>query len=554
MASIASNITSFLPTREDILRDGILTSASKNIPLTVAVAIIFTLLLNTLLTPRLDPREPPLLKPSIPFIGHIIDMFRYQAKFHIIVSRKSNDKYPVASLQMLNGKMYAIWDPEFIASGFKNKILSVDPIIDGYIDNLMAPSREGLKVLISPEGHDMTHEMIKHLIPTALRGVNLEKMTRTALGQLALTFTELAASPTGEQIPNFYLWARHLLCFATSTALYGKPEHDPFRLNPNMEQAIFDFEASLLQLSLGLPFPSITAAKGFKARQILVKGLEPYYGKKFYEFPEASEFVRARAQKLQSDPGCKLPVSDIPKVEIMVPFAAMGNSAPTLFWLLVFVLASPQERRDRLRKEIQNVMVLDSPDSGNSSEVRMKVSHLLIENECPLLKACFRETLRVSVHQITSRVVTEDTVIQNSSGQEYLLKKGTQVQMSAGNVHKSPGWWGEDADEFKPERWLDPQNIKTAKTAWVPFGGGIHLCPGRNFAMAELAAIVAIFVLGFEVEPNAKGKKEWKLPEYRLGSLVDAVSKPAEEGRGFGVNVKARKGWENVKWNIEYAS
>lgn len=33
------------------------------------------------LSVKCDPQEPPLLKPSIPYIGHIIGLFRYNGEY-----------------------------------------------------------------------------------------------------------------------------------------------------------------------------------------------------------------------------------------------------------------------------------------------------------------------------------------------------------------------------------------------------------------------------------------------------------------------------------------
>jgi hypothetical protein len=44
------------------------------------IAVIF--LVNMLLTPRLEPGEPPLLKPKIPLIGHIIGIIYHQSDYH----------------------------------------------------------------------------------------------------------------------------------------------------------------------------------------------------------------------------------------------------------------------------------------------------------------------------------------------------------------------------------------------------------------------------------------------------------------------------------------
>jgi hypothetical protein len=43
------------------------------------------LLLWQLSGPRMDPREPPLLRPAIPVVGHLIGMMREQTNYYAIV-------------------------------------------------------------------------------------------------------------------------------------------------------------------------------------------------------------------------------------------------------------------------------------------------------------------------------------------------------------------------------------------------------------------------------------------------------------------------------------
>jgi hypothetical protein len=33
------------------------------------------------LSPHVDPREPPILKPTIPFVGHLIGLIRHGSHF-----------------------------------------------------------------------------------------------------------------------------------------------------------------------------------------------------------------------------------------------------------------------------------------------------------------------------------------------------------------------------------------------------------------------------------------------------------------------------------------
>jgi hypothetical protein len=49
--------------------------------LTTAIIAIGFLLWRTWTSQSLDPREPPLIHPKIPFIGHIIGLARDQAQY-----------------------------------------------------------------------------------------------------------------------------------------------------------------------------------------------------------------------------------------------------------------------------------------------------------------------------------------------------------------------------------------------------------------------------------------------------------------------------------------
>jgi len=52
----------------------------------IACGIIAAIyLLDFLVAPRLDPREPPLIKPKVPLIGHIIGLLWYQYSYHNVV-------------------------------------------------------------------------------------------------------------------------------------------------------------------------------------------------------------------------------------------------------------------------------------------------------------------------------------------------------------------------------------------------------------------------------------------------------------------------------------
>ena len=66
-------------------------------------------------------------------------------------------------------------------------------------------------------------------------------------------------------------------------------------------------------------------------------------------------------------------------------------------------------------------------------------------------------------------------------------------------------------DGFDPERWL-PRPVGSGKQphhtqAFVPFGAGPRICPGRNLAMLEIRAVLAMLCRNFDLEPASPGKE-----------------------------------------------
>lgn len=179
-----------------------------------------------------------------------------------------------------------------------------------------------------------------------------------------------------------------------------------------------------------------------------------------------------------------------------------------------------------------------------------------LDAKCPLLVSCYRETIRLSNKPIGNRRVMADTTISDSQGRSYLLKEGTNLQISGDTLHHMESIWGPDAMEFDPERFLDQvkgiknESVKTKRNWWIPFGGGKHLCPGRNFATAENLGLLVTLVLGYRVQPIDGDWKSFKAPLQQPVGMAAGVNKPAHDGEGFGVRIKRREGWETARWRF----
>ncbi len=118
---------------------------------------------------------------------------------------------------------------------------------------------------------------------------------------------------------------------------------------------------------------------------------------------------------------------------------------------------------------------------------------------------------------------------ENNSKRQISLQKRKSDNDTHKTVHRSKAIWGNDADEFRPERWLTVN--KKQKKAFILFGCGKHLCPGRDFAFVETLGTVAVFLLGFEIMEvigECLGISRGRMAEYGVGS-------PDAEGRALKV-------------------
>lgn len=104
----------------------------------------------------------------------------------------------------------------------------------------------------------------------------------------------------------------------------------------------------------------------------------------------------------------------------------------------------------------------------------------------PYFQACLKECLHVHppLGQMLPRVVPEGGVVLCGK----FLPAGTIVGSYAWTVSRDQNLFGEDADEYRPQRWLsvDPETAKRMENASLTFGGGPPVCIGKNIALLEV--------------------------------------------------------------------
>jgi len=66
--------------------------------------------------------------------------------------------------------------------------------------------------------------------------------------------------------------------------------------------------------------------------------------------------------------------------------------------------------------------------------------------------------------------------------------------------------WGDDANEYKPERWLNLPEDYNSTFSVLSFIAGPHHCIGKTMSIIEMKAVIATIITHFSFEPAYEGQ------------------------------------------------
>ncbi|KAJ7706346.1 cytochrome P450 [Mycena rosella] len=322
--------------------------------------------------------------------------------------------------------------------------------------------------------------------------------------------SELQASTTNEIMVDVSEWINHLSFDIIGLAAFSHDfksldgEHSTVstaltalghsRPSPRVQKILLMSQAYPILLKLPLPRSAIIAELS-NAMDEIVDGL-------------------TRSAKEGSAPqsalGVLLNAKELSPTQVRVHakstlFAGFATTSSTTKWALIELSMHP-EKQDRLRAELSSFTTIDP-------------SYEELTNGLPYLDAIVRETLRLHpVLSESTRVALEDDVlplskqIRTVSGtliDKVPIRKGTELTTSILYTNLSKTIWGEDATEFKPERWLNDLEGVPASAKEYPgyhhimtFLEGPKQCLGMRFAVLELKIVLSVLIRKFLFIPK----------------------------------------------------
>ncbi|KIL67281.1 hypothetical protein M378DRAFT_299510 [Amanita muscaria Koide BX008] len=210
--------------------------------------------------------------------------------------------------------------------------------------------------------------------------------------------------------------------------------------------------------------------------------------------------------------------------------AGYDTTAISLSWALVELARHP-EKQDKLRRELLQF-------SGSNPTWDQVVTG----TACPYLDAVVHEALRLhppveSLDRIAAKndVVPLSFPMKTSSGKmvdTLFIPKGTTVDTPFIHINRSEAFWGPNAKQFVPERWLEenpyPSKDFSGYRHLYTFSDGPRICLGRVFALAEFKAVLSVLIRNFTFElplgpDTAIGIHKGFLPRPKLADEAGCV-------------------------------
>ncbi|KAG6849383.1 hypothetical protein H0H93_008938 [Arthromyces matolae] len=204
---------------------------------------------------------------------------------------------------------------------------------------------------------------------------------------------------------------------------------------------------------------------------------------------------------------------------------------------------------ERTRKEREGSLDGKSEEKSIIGQLTTDPTWEQLVSDLPYLDAIAHEVLRLHPPVTdTNRIAAEDDIIPlstpatTSTGEmvtSIIIPKGTMVSSPIRMINRFEAFWGPDAKEFEPERWLDDADIPAKQLQGhrhiLTFSDGPRICLGRNFALTEFKAALSVIIRNYAFElPDG--------PETKIERHRSILPRPKVAGeKGANVPMKVRR-------------
>jgi cytochrome P450 len=276
-------------------------------------------------------------------------------------------------------------------------------------------------------------------------------------------------------------------------------------IGPNVQafnRALIDMVAAVVSV-VRSPIPGTEMYRGAKGRQFMID----YFGRQIAARRASDgEDLFTRLCKTTTDDGALLPPAQIVDHMSFLMMAAHDTLASSLSSFAYFLTVHPRWQ-EKLREEAQAL--------GLAKGEPLPYERL---DDLPLIEMAFKESLRL-IPPVASinRCAVRDTEFAG-----FRIPTGARVNLHPLHTHHMPDVWPEP-NKFDPLRFTKEATGARHKYAFLPYGGGAHVCLGLNFAYMQAKCFAYHLLTTSHVLAPAEYRPDWKywpIPQPRDGLHV----------------------------------
>jgi cytochrome P450 len=239
------------------------------------------------------------------------------------------------------------------------------------------------------------------------------------------------------------------------------------------------------------PWPGTQMARGVKGRARIVG----YFSEQIpIRRTQGGDDLFSQLCRATHEDGALLSDQDIVDHMSFLMMAAHDTLTSSLTSFVAALAANPQWQ-DKLRGEVAALgIAADAPTTFDNLEAM------------PLTEMAFKEAMRMKppVPSIPRRATRD------FSFGGYAIPAGTLVGINPLFTHHMPAIWP-DPEKFDPLRFTDEAQRARHRFAWVPFGGGAHMCLGLHFAYMQAKCFARHFLQNLNVSLQSDAVPDWQM-------------------------------------------
>ncbi|KAH9905249.1 cytochrome P450 [Xylariomycetidae sp. FL2044] len=486
---------------------------------------------------------PPLYPTFVPYIGVIFPFLWNGARFTRRLTSFSG-KLTSSRIAVLPWwDLYFFQDPETVKQIWScSQSLSTIKIRVFVYSYIFGLSKKGVSIIAADDSGPFTtpdprsrvpdelriHHRIHKTNYAALMGSGLKPLQDRFKGIFASKMDELSSSSENyTDIPDLRRFVHYSVGLPTIQAIFG-PSF--IRLNPEFMNYMFDFNSQMPRLAQGIP--EIFMPGPYAIRRELHMCFKRWYQYARENFDESaidrdgdgdpfwgSAWIKQRQEALT-------PIQDddaLAALDLGVAFGSIENTVNCATMALYHIIEN-EALLERVRQEVVSQI-------GEQSLAAADTQQLVAS---PLLSSLYAETLRLYVSTYTFvnsphvdirlgkwRLPKGSTGLVNSE----LLHMNSDLWKTRDGAHLVQSFWAErflinPADPWSgPVRAVGPSvpggrkqpagekryfSLDGLEAAWIPYGGGRIMCPGRLMAKNTIIIACALLVRDFDFEITRK--------------------------------------------------